>query len=406
MAKTDELSVLSNVIVAARAELRDRDPEDVPTKLKRAAAATGKRIPRPHERAILAHIEADDEFRDAVREAFTEAEFHDPLGLEFLTDPDTALPKVQLAVAEGVISELHLALEAAKAETASVQEKLAVSKQRYESARRESTRKLGERAEADKRARAGLERTASESTDRARQANASADALERDLDARATEIADLEVRLAKLNEKFTRRRQSLSRPPDESRSPVVSDPIEIAKDLDSQERGLRTYRKAHLGEAVQRADLAPMAVPNGLSTSDASVIDAVIGQMPDRVIIDGYNVAGLVNPGQFSTRPARDDVVNRAAKLVRETDAAIVVVFDAQQSAEGTSTFVSADGVKVVFEGDTIADDTIAAMAHADSDRCVVVTNDREIHNRVRRSGCISIFSTAFVSWTEHLNRS
>ena len=35
-----------------------------------------------------------------------------------------------------------------------------------------------------------------------------------------------------------------------------------------------------------------------------------------------------------------------------------------------------------------------------------VITNDREIHNRVRRSGCVSIFSTAFVSWTEHLNRS
>jgi predicted RNA-binding protein with PIN domain len=136
------------------------------------------------------------------------------------------------------------------------------------------------------------------------------------------------------------------------------------------------------------------------------VVDAMIEQGPDRVIIDGYNVSGLIAPDRFSTRAARDDVVHRAAKLVRETDAAIVVVFDAQRSTEGTSTFTSAEGVEVVFEGDTTADDTIAAMAHANSDRCIVITNDREIHNRVRRTGCVSIFSSAFVSWTEHLNRS
>ena len=168
---------------------------------------------------------------------------------------------------------------------------------------------------------------------------------------------------------------------------------------------MRTYRKAHLDDGVQTGDTAPIAVPPGLSPSDATVVDAVVRQVPDRVIIDGYNVSGLVDPEQFSTRAARDDVINRAAKLVRETDAAVIVVFDAQQSSEGTSAFTSAEGVEVVFEGDTIADDTIAAMVHAESDRCIVITNDREIHNRVRRTGCVSIFATAFVSWTEHLNR-
>ena len=169
---------------------------------------------------------------------------------------------------------------------------------------------------------------------------------------------------------------------------------------------MRTYRKAHLGSGVPPGDMAPIAVPHGLSPSDATVVDAVVRQVPDRVIIDGYNVSGLVHPEQFSTRAARDDVINRAAKLVRETEAEIIVVFDAQHSTEGTSTFTSAAGVEVVFEGDTSADDTIAVMVHAESDRCIVITNDREIHNRVRRDGCVSIFSTAFVSWTEHLNRS
>jgi hypothetical protein len=107
MAKIDDLSMLANVITAARSELMDRDPEDVPKKLSRAAAATGKRIPPPHQRAILAHIEADEGFRDAVREVFVESDIDDPLGLEYLTDPVAALPKVELAVATGHTEELQ-----------------------------------------------------------------------------------------------------------------------------------------------------------------------------------------------------------------------------------------------------------------------------------------------------------
>jgi predicted RNA-binding protein with PIN domain len=406
MTKTDDLSMLANVIVAARSELMDRDQEDVPKKLSRAAAATGKRIPPPYQRAILGHIEADEGFRDAVREVFVEAEIDDPLALEYLTDPAAALPKVELAVAAGLAEELQAAFDAEKAETAKVREKLAVSRERYEAAKKEADKKLSERSEADKRARSGLEKAARDAEDRAEQATKTAQAFQRDVKARDEEIEVLEGKMARLNEKLAKRSPSLSPRPDGQRSSVLGDPSEIAKDLDGLERRLRTYREAHIDNDVRRAELSPIAVPTGVSPSDAAVVDAMIEQGPDRVIIDGYNVSGLIAPGRFSTRAARDDVVRRAAKLVRETDAAIVVVFDAQRSTEGTSTFTSAEGVEVVFEGDTSADDTIAAMVHADSDRCVVITNDREIHNRVRRSGCASIFSTAFVSWTEHLNRS
>jgi predicted RNA-binding protein with PIN domain len=406
MAKIDDLSMLANVIMAARSELMDRDPEDVPKKLSRAVAATGKRIPPPHQRAILAHIEADEGFRDAVRGVFVESDIDDPLGLEYLTDPVATLSKVELAVAIGHTEELQTALNAETAETAKVRDKLAVSRERYELAKSEASKKLSERTDADKRARSGLENTARDAQERAEVATLAAQASQRDLEARETEIEVLEDKIVRLNEKLAKRGSSLSQRPEGQRSSVLGDPSEIARDLDGLERRLRTYREAHVDDKVQRAELPPIAVPKGVSPSDAAVIDAMIRQRPDRVIIDGYNVSGLIAPNRFATRAARDDVVHRAAKLVRETDAAIVVVFDAHQSTEGTSTLTSAEGVEVVFEGDTIADDTIAAMVHADSDRCIVITNDREIHNRVRRSGCVSIFSTAFVSWTEHLNRS
>ena len=144
MAATDDLTVLANVILAARSELLDRDPEDIPKKLSRAASATGRRIPPPYQRSILAHIEADDGFRDAVRDAFVAGDFDDPLGLEYLDDPIAAAPKVDLAVAVGVIAELRADLEAEKLKTEKVHEKLAVSLARYDSAQKGSSRKLAD----------------------------------------------------------------------------------------------------------------------------------------------------------------------------------------------------------------------------------------------------------------------
>jgi hypothetical protein len=405
MTKVDDLSILANVIAAARTELSDLDPEDIPNKLSGAASATGKRIPPPHQRAILAHIENDDGFREAVRERLAEAGPEDPLAFEYLDDPGSARPKIELAVAAGFIESLEAAVAAEKAKTAKVEAKLAESRTRVEGARKESAQQLSAKAEADKRSRTGLEKAARDADDRAGRATDEARVLEQELKERDEMIAALEARLVKLSEKRTKRRANRQARGDPSRAEVQSDPIDIAKDLDSRERGLRTFREAHLASESVARDQMPLVIPKGLSSADAAALDAVIAQVPERVIIDGYNVAGLVDPERFSTREARDDVINRAAKLVRKTDAAVVVVFDAQRSSEGTTTFTSPIGVEVVFEGDTIADDTIIEMVHARPDRCVVITNDREIHNRAQRSDCVTVFSSAFVSWTEHLNR-
>lgn len=405
MASTVDLSVLENVVELARYELHDRDPDDIPNKLSAAAAATGKRIPPPHQRAILAHIEADDGFREAVKERLIEAGLDDPVAHAYLDDPGSATTAIDLAVAVRAQAALEAALEVEIAKTATASAKLAESKARLAGVKRDAERDLAERAEADKRARSSLEAKAKEASDRADSASVVVRNLEDDLIAKSSEISELEAKIAMLNEKLMRRRASSAPRSDVLRSERSDDPVEIARDLDSQERRLRTYRQAHLTQAAHDGARPELTVPKGISSADSVAIDAIVSQRPQRVIIDGYNVAGLASPENFSTRPARDDVIHRAAKLVRETDAKVVVVFDARQSSEGSTTFTSETGVEVVFEGDTIADDTIAALAGSDDDRCVVITNDREIHNRVRRTNCVSIFSSAFVSWTEHLNR-
>lgn len=406
MAAIDDLSVLVNVIAAARAELSDRDPDDIPHKLTRAAAATGRRLPPPHRRAILAYIEGESGFRQDVRVRFIEAGFDDPLGLQYLTDPVSAGPMIELSVSRDALARMEVELEASLRRADKVEAKLTDSRARLKSAQHESSRKLAAKAEADKRARAGLEKAAVEAAKRAEHAAARAATLSAEAKVRDGEIVDLEARIVKLNEKRSKRMTDKLVRVDAARSAWVSDPIGIARDLDEHERRLRTFREVHREPGSPDKGRRDLFVPNGLSPSDAAALDAVVAQAPERVIVDGYNVSGLVNPGEFSTRDARDDVVKRASKLVRETDAAVVVVFDARQGSEGSTSFTSPIGVELVFEGDTTADDAIVAMVHADSDRCIVITNDREIHNRVRRDNCVAIFSTAFVSWSEHLNRS
>jgi len=406
MGTIDNLSVLANVVAAARFELQDRDADEIPNKLSGAASSTGKRVPPPHQRAILSHIEADKSFRLAVHERFIDAAFDDPLGLAYLEDPTAARPSVDLEVAVRKHEALEAEIGAERARTAKIEASLAESRTRLDRAKQAADEELTARADADKRARSGLERAARDAEESAVQATTLADAIREELVVKDAVIAELEGRVTKLNEKLAKRKATPPLRSGATASTVGSDPVEIARDLDAQERRLRTYREAHVDDNSLDRRHPALAVPKGISSSDSTAIDAVIAQMPERMIIDGYNVAGLVSSGSFASRAARDDVINRAAKLVRDTNASVIVVFDAKHSTEGSTSYTSRTGVKVMFEGETIADDTIVGLAHGDADRCVVITNDREIHDRVRRSNCVSIFSTAFVSWTEHLNRS
>jgi predicted RNA-binding protein with PIN domain len=121
-------------------------------------------------------------------------------------------------------------------------------------------------------------------------------------------------------------------------------------------------------------------------------------QRPDRFILDGYNIAGEIHNAEFSTRSARDDVVHRAGRLARCTEAEVLVVFDGQDD-QASSGFRTSEGVIVRFSRGEKADDVIVALVAGDAMRTVVVTNDRELRDRCTATDCVPIWSTAFVEW-------
>ena len=149
MATIDSLSVLANVVAAARLELQDRDADEIPKKLSGAASSTGRRVPPPHQRAILSHIEADESFRLAVHERFVDAAFDDPLGLAYLADPAAARPIVDLEVAVRRYEALEAEIDAERTRTAKVEASLVESRIRLDRVKQVADEELTARADAD-----------------------------------------------------------------------------------------------------------------------------------------------------------------------------------------------------------------------------------------------------------------
>jgi len=207
----------------------------------------------------------------------------------------------------------------------------------------------------------------------------------------------VKIRLAGATERVRRRGESPSPSSRVRTDETTSDPLELARWLDDIEHRVRPFREAS-PVAGQRREHEPLTIGSGTAPDSGAALQSLIEQRPRRFILDGYNIGGEIDKSNFSTRPARDDVVRKAEILARATDAQIVVVFDGPDD-HGRSGFRSAEGVSVRFSKGEKADDVIAGLVAADSYRAVVVTNDRELRGRCAVDGCVQIWSTAFLDW-------
>jgi hypothetical protein len=114
----------------------------------------------------------------------------------------------------------------------------------------------------------------------------------------------------------------------------------------------------------------------------------------DLLIVDGANVVGSVPDGWWRDRPGaaerlRDALADVAERGLPDAEPAIrpplEVVLVVEGAARGTS---GIDGVRVVA-APLSGDDTIVDLLRREGDgrRCVVVTADRALRERVRQLG-------------------
>lgn len=406
MANNDELTALEALIRFVRDELAQRDADAVPNRLRKAAHATGGNLAKPYQRAIVDHLIADEEFRSAIAQRWAETDGEDEIIETFLEDPEAAAPLIAVAGMERTLAGLSAQRDAAKAEVSELEQKLREAKTRIRDAQNETKAVLRDQKESDKRSRMGLVQAA----ETARQER---DALVVQVAEVQGALADLRAAhdqlqhaLARATERETRRQRDAGPEPSSESAALgslPSDPWELAVLLDRIERNLRPYRPPLAGVAPGSADVPVLVIPAGIAPDTATGLASVLALRPDRVLIDGYNVAGMVSGERFSSKEGRNAVLARADMVARATTAVVTVVFDAAESGQDGG-FRTDHGVVVEFVGEGSADDAIVRLVHASTDRCVVVTNDRELQVRVARDNCVVVYSTALVAWSEHLN--
>jgi predicted RNA-binding protein with PIN domain len=116
------------------------------------------------------------------------------------------------------------------------------------------------------------------------------------------------------------------------------------------------------------------------------------------ILVDGYNVAKLGWPGR-SLEEQRDALINRTENLARRHGADVTIVFDGDSIVGAHA--ARRRTVRVVFSpAGVTADDVIRdEVGRLPPDRrIVVVTNDREIVDDVRRAGANVVPSNAFIA--------
>ena len=145
--------------------------------------------------------------------------------------------------------------------------------------------------------------------------------------------------------------------------------------------------------------MTPLRLPPGLSPDQPEAVGWLLGSAPPaRVIVDGYNVTFLLEKADFHGGAARRRLVGLVGRLATRRPHRFLVVFDSDQPP-GEPARVG--DVEVRFTSGEKADDLIVELAETLGDLpTAVITNDRELRERVERVGAMALWAEAL---TPHL---
>lgn len=397
--------MLANAVRAGREELADREPDDIPHRLRRVARSTGRGLPKPLERTLIDFLENDEGFRSAVAERFDSMGIEDELVATFLKDPSEAAPLIEQRVADASADDTNARLAASEGARADLEVQLATAKDRLLSERASHESDLAEQSAAARRAREGLERQLFEARAHVAETEEANQALLAEVQSLSAQLDEVRDRLMRRSERDSRRREALKQDGSGRQTESLpTDPVLLARHLDDLEQQLHFYRDPDRRTDTEPDDRRPFALPGGVSSEASEAVDWVLAHGAETVLVDGYNVAGVVSADSIGRRKSRDEAIQRAEAIKRSAPRLeVIVVFDAAD-AGGRGGFRTREGVLVEFEPATTADDAIVDFVQGGTERCVVFTNDRELQQRSTRDECVVLYATSLVSWTEHLN--
>ncbi len=140
----------------------------------------------------------------------------------------------------------------------------------------------------------------------------------------------------------------------------------------------------------------PSTLPGGIRPDTADAVDALLTR-GRRVVVDGYNITKQ-HRDHLDLEQQRRWLLTRAGQLERRRGVRCVVVFDGDAATRSRG--ARRREASAVFTADGTADDRIVAMVDGlpEDEPVLVVTDDRELQDRVRGRGADVVGTRAFVA--------
>jgi predicted RNA-binding protein with PIN domain len=394
-------AVRARLVSLVAASLGDVTP--LPAALRQVAGFAPARRARLGATAIMSELERDDDLRERVGVQARVRANGDALDVAALA---------WLERSEGWEDVVRRAVERTPqpADAAQQEQREQRLRERAEDAERtlrEQRRSHKEALDALKAEVTTLRRTLGETRTKERAARAEAEAA-RDRAEEAVarlerELRQLRAHAARLEEQAgEQRRQARSDRDDVTvRARLLLDALNDAAVGLRRELGLPSV-SGNPGDRIE-AELADEGTREPSSTasmapSSPALLEQYLALPRARLIVDGYNVTKATWP-TLSLEAQRSRLLTLLPALVARTSAETTVVFDAAAS-DSRPVVASPRGVKVLFSpSGVIADDVIRQLVAAEPAGrvVVVVTEDRELADDVRRAGARVVSPGALV---------
>ncbi len=393
----DEL--LAPAVAAVRRALDELDGSEIPARLRRVAASSARQLPAPLRRSVLGELDTSEWMRARARECLDDGD--EPatrVSLLFLERPAGWEEEVR-----GIVEEVQARHEQrTERRWREAVERLEGELQREREALRRVREEMADRvAEAEAEAKAAaadrlrrFDRRARELGEEVARLRAELDRVEGERDRLEAELAESDRRLADLRDRLRRRRR-VGEDPSGGYGWSLSDPFELARDLDRLVAALETGPESE--EGTEREAPAAPTLPGGLRPDEGSAIEWVRGRtIPMVLVVDGYNVAFELADGQPDEAVLRR-LEGGLRRLWRTAEGPlrIVVFYDSGDTPDSVST----PGVEIRYVPD--ADDAVVDAAASASVPAVVVSSDRRVREGAEAVGAIALWSEALAEWID-----
>lgn len=386
------------------------DVARVPASLRKVAAFAPARRARHGAGAILASLDADEDFRGHVGVLVAaipeDGSAADRAARAWLVRPDgadgalrealdelTSLSEVDVATAAqvGVLSEQVAALVQAERDER-VRHKAALQKLKDENV--DLRRKLGETRSAERAARERADRLADESSTALEAATAATSAAEADARRLRAQVEELRAVVQRGRSEGRAERDEASLRARLLLDTVLEATAGLQRELALPSTDGRPADRVEIAQAEEGVR-SPMA---GLAATSPALLEQYLSLPRPHLIVDAYNVSMTAWPSS-SLEIQRTRLLSALATLVARTRIEVTAVFDAH--AGGPRPVVSTPrGVRVVFSPEgVIADDVIREYVAAEpTGRVVVVaTSDQAVARDVVADGARAVAAEALV---------